>query len=186
MLRYNAGKPVVHSAFRITDRHTAGGIAVVTAFNGQHFVFFRPVAGNPGLHGHLDGDLHRHRTGVGEKDAVHGFWRHSEQLSGQFDGWLMSQATKHDMGKLLNLLLQRGVHLRMVVAMHHTPPGRHAINQPTAIIKVQINPLRPHHREHSRRVVSQKAGPAVWVPDMFGIKGQIFRGDKRAQAGLLR
>ena len=55
------------------------------------------------------------------------------QFFHQANGGLVGQATKHDMGHVVELLADGPVQARMIVAMQCAPPGRHPVNQLTAI-----------------------------------------------------
>ncbi len=53
----------------------------------------------------------------------------------------MSEATEHDMRHPVQLIFCGLVELRVIIAMYHRPPGRHAVNQCSPIFESQLNPL---------------------------------------------
>ncbi len=84
----------------------------------------------------------------------------------------MGQAAEHDMRQRLQLPVQRGVDVWMVVAMDGAPPGGHAIDQFPAVGESEAYPLCRNDRE-DRQV---RAHGAVGMPDQLVIQFQQLLG----------
>ena len=143
---------------------------MITIAKGQktltRFTFSLPV-----LQRHFHRHFHRYGTGVCEKNALQGFWRHRHQFAAQLDGWRMGNAAKHHMRHSINLRLHCCIKLRVIVTVDCCPPGRHTVNQASAVRQNQLATFRTRYR-----INRQRGGyGCVWVPDMALVKGKIVR-----------
>ena len=123
-----------------------------------------PVAlalGNPVLEGHFDSDLDGHGAGIGEEDPFESIRRKPGQSFAEFHRGLMGEASEHDMRHLFKLGSDGTLNMGMAVAVDGRPPGRHAVDQFSAVAELEMHALSALHGEKRGSF-----GTRVGVPDM--------------------
>ena len=118
---------------------------MITIAEGQK-TLARFAFGLPVLQRHFHRHFHRYGTGVREKNAFQRLRRHRHQFAAQLNGWRMSDTTKHHMRHGINLRLHRRIKLRVIVAVDRRPPGRHTVNQASAVRQNQLATFGARHR----------------------------------------
>ena len=83
----------------------------------------------------------------------------------------MGQTAKHDVGHVLQLVLDCRIERGMIVAMDRGPPACHAVYEPASILKLDMNTLRTTHRVRGQRI----GHGAVWMPDMLAFEALPVR-----------
>ncbi|MND89453.1 hypothetical protein D3C80_815110 [compost metagenome] len=163
----------VHRVVRIAYRHRAEGIAVIAVTQGQNALPPFP-ARLPVLQRHLQRHFHRHRSGIRQEHALQRFRRHSDQLATQFNRGGVGNAAEHHVRHLFQLLRGGQVQLRVVISVNGRPPGRHTVNQASAIGQLQFNAAGGLYRITGQWVAHR----GVRVPDMALIEFQVGVSDR--------
>jgi hypothetical protein len=143
----HVGELVVHAVHRVAHSHGGEGVAVVAAPHGQQAMALGPSPTQPVLDGHLDRHLDRHRPGVREEHAGQAIGGHGDQPAGQADRRRMGQPAEHDVRHLGDLVGDRLVERRVVVAVDRRPPRGHAVDQLAPVGQRQAHPVGPHDRQ---------------------------------------
>ncbi len=126
----------------VTDLHGPEGIAVIGVLQGQDH-----GAGGAQvdiiLHRHFQGHFHAHTAGVGEEAVVQVPRQKLRQFIGEVLHRLVGQAAQHHVTEFPRLLLNGGGQLRVLVAVDHTPPGGHGVDD-LLVLGIEIDPLSVH------------------------------------------
>ena len=135
----------------------------------------RLAFGLPVLQRHFHRHLYRHRTGIGEENALQRFRGHRHQLAAQRHRRRMGDPAKHHVRHLIDLRFHRRIEARVIVAVDRRPPGGHAVNQLFTAGEGQLAPVGGNHR------VDRQGGShrGVGVPDVAPIEGEIVQCHKR-------
>ncbi len=118
----------VHAALRVAHRHGVEGVPVVPAAPGHDPAALRPALRALVLQAHLEGDLDRHRPGVGEEHVPQVARGRGGQQRRQARGGLMGQTAEHDVAEAVDLGAGGGVEDGVAVAVDRRPPGGHAVD----------------------------------------------------------
>ena len=114
----------------------------------------RRCAADGSLHSHFHSHFSCHRSRVGKENIIHRghhpaaglatlsgtgcavslrFVNQLQKLSPQIDGRLMCESTEHHVAHLVELTACCLIKNGMVIAMYGTPPGRHTVDQLSAV-----------------------------------------------------
>ena len=85
------------------------------------------VALLPVLDRHFEGHFNSRGSVVGIEDAAEAFWRDSNELTRQSNGWRVGKTEQRRMGDTSKLCGQRTIQARMSVAMNVHPDGGRAV-----------------------------------------------------------
>ncbi len=118
----------VHPVDGIAHAHRGEGVTVVAAAHGEESLSLRSPARRLVLERQLEGDLDRHRAGVGEEDVGHRSRGHRREALGEADGGLVGQAAEHDVAEPVDLLVGRRVEDGVAVAVDRAPPRGHRVD----------------------------------------------------------
>ena len=90
------------------------------------------------LQGHLQGHFHTHAARVGEEAIIQVAGEKLLQLGRQLLHRVVGQAAQHHVAELARLLLDGGGELRVLIAVDHTPPGGHRVDE-LLVLGVEIH-----------------------------------------------
>ena len=107
MLGQKAAVEAVHRVYRVAHAHRAEGVAVIAVCNGEEFAARRAFA-VPILQRHFQGHFHRHRAGIGQKNAFEIGRQHGAQRFAQTNSRLVGEAAEHHMRHGIELRFGRG------------------------------------------------------------------------------
>src|SRR5690606_25458343 len=96
----------------------------------------------PELERRPDRDLDRGRSVVAVEHAVQPGWRHGDQAVREPDRGLVSEAGHRYMRRSTELPFERLSDSRVTVPEVGDPPGADAVDESTAVDRVEIGPLR--------------------------------------------
>ena len=166
----------VHPVHGITHAHRGERVAVVPATHGEESLSLRSSACRLVLERELEGDLDRHRAGVGEEDVGHRPRGHRREALGEPDGGLMGQAAEHDVAEPVDLLVGRRVEDGVAVAVDRAPPRGHRIDslEPLAL---RGREAQPDARGALDGIRLGSVEGRVRVPDEAAVAG----GERRAR-----
>jgi hypothetical protein len=178
------GKRRVHAVLGIAHRHGSRGVAVIGAAEGEEAGAAAGAAIEPVLQRHFQCHLDGDRTGVAEKHPVEIAWRQqANQPLRQGQRLLVHQAAEHDVGHRLELALDRGADMRMVIAVAGGPPRGDAVDQFAAVGKPDAAALGRGDRKRRRYRFHLRIGQ----PDMVeAVPGRRRGGFLLIFAGITR
>ena len=160
----------VHPVHGIAHAHRGERVTVVAASHGEEALSLRSSARRLVLERQLEGDLDRHRAGVGEEDMGHRSRGHRREALGEPDGGLVGQAAEHDVAEPAELLVGRRVEDGVAVAVDRAPPRGHRVDG--------LEPLALRRREAQADARSTLDGirlgaveGCVRVPDEAAVAG---------------
>ncbi len=165
LLRQHVIEQGMHAGYRVAYRHRVQRVAVIAVAQRNETRLRRQVPAAPVLDRHLQGDLDGHRTGIGEEHQVESVGGDVDQPLGQGDRRRMSDAAEHHVRHGVELLRYRRVQARVVVAVNHTPPRRHAIDQLAPVGEAQFHAAGGDHGHGSGAGTDR----AVGMPDEFAV-----------------
>jgi hypothetical protein len=139
---------------------------VVAAAHRQHPGALGPAGPALGLQHHLERDLDRHRTRVGEEHPVQPGRADLDQPLGETDRRCMGEAAEHHVREVVRLRGERSVEHRVVVAVDGGPPRRHPVDEPGAVGQPQAYPVGAGHQSDRRRVGHRRVG----VPEVLAVE----------------
>ena len=116
------------------------------------------------LHRHFDG----RRSVVGIEDARQPGRQHRQQTLGELDRRLVRAVGEDDVLELARLRGERLVQPRMAMAVNVHPPRRDAVEEPPAVLGVEIDALAPDDRQRRRPRQHLRVG----MPDRCGRRGR--------------
>ena len=125
----------------IAHLHSFESIPVIGMLQRQYHgtLYFFPV--HIILQRNFKGNLYRNATRIREKAVIQILRQPTLELFGKFFCWLMGQTSQHYMSKFLQLCLNCLIEFRVFIAVDHTPPGGHRVNQ-LLVLGIQINAFR--------------------------------------------
>ena len=144
---------IVKAAARIGDGQGAERIAVVAVAKGQEAMPVLSLVA-PVLEGDFQRHLDRHRAGFRKEHAVERSMFIARHQRGkpprQRLPRLVDKPRKHDMRQLVELGMDGGADLRVVVAVTGGPPRRDTVDQAAAVGKFDAHARGGNHRQRRR------------------------------------
>ena len=135
----------------LADRHRADRVAVIRVVQRDERAPLGLTEVAPVLVRELQRDFDGRRSVVGVEDARQAGRQDLEEALREVDGRRMRAAGEHDVFEPLRLLGERAVQSRMRVAVDVHPPRRGAVEQPPAVLGVEVHALRSDDRQRRRR-----------------------------------
>jgi hypothetical protein len=174
------GEHRVHAAHRVAHAHRPERVAVVGAAQCQHSGAPRcPAAGGSTtsaaalvvLQGHLQRDLDRDRSRVGQEDTLQAGGGDVDQPLAEADRGLVRQSAEHHVGHLVDLRPQGVVEVGVAVAVDGAPPGRHRVDDLPAVGQPEAYPLRAGDQLRHQRIGHRR----VRVPQVLAVEVEQLR-----------
>ena len=156
----------VHPRLGVTYRHGIPCVAVIAGADGHEIRLFRPACRIMILDGHLHGHLNGHRAAVRIEYTGEFFGKNPAESLSELNCRLMREAAEHHMRHFIHLLLQRGIQHRMVVAVHRTPPGRHAVNEFSTVFQHYAASVRLPDPVRRKRMSRR----CIWMPQVLPVE----------------
>ena len=125
----------VHPGDGVADRHGVPCVSVVSGADGHEIGTVGMSGSHLELHGHLHGHLHGYRAAVGVEDMAHRGRNDAQQQLAQLDGRLMGQSSEHHVRHAVQLPAYGLVEHGVIVPVYGTPPGGHALDKLSAVLK---------------------------------------------------
>ncbi len=140
-------KRLMHGFFRVRHRHRPQRIAMIAVAETQETVFKRLTLLPPILQRHLQRHLDGHRPRIGKKHPLQSGRSQRTQTPRQCERRCVDQPAEHHMRHRMQLRLNGGAYMRMIITVARRPPRGDTVDQHPPVGKRNAATVRTCHRQ---------------------------------------